>query len=112
MGHVRPSPDTATQTRLLHNTRIETQPWKTGLPADYHEHALRGWWDIFRRDSVRYQPHPDPRQEHLLFSLLHECLDNGSITESYLRRPVRRNYIRKDTFEVLARLPKHTNGEP
>jgi len=34
--------DTLTaNTRLLHNTEILTQPWKTGLPADFHEHAPR-----------------------------------------------------------------------
>src|SRR5262249_10184363 len=62
------------KTRLLHNTEIITQPWKTGLPADFHEHAPR--WPapvealkrVARRmisangdHRILYRPHPDPR---------------------------------------------------
>jgi hypothetical protein len=103
------------KTKLLHNTEISTQPWKTGLPADYHDYAPRhGAWlegvkRITRRvlsagqdNTVRYQPHPDPRQEQLFFTLLRECLDQGSITKRFLRKAIRRNYLRKDTFALLA----------
>jgi hypothetical protein len=67
--------DTLTEEmKLLHNTEISTQPWKTGLPADYHQHAPR-WpapceslrraaWRAIRSGSgeIFYRPHPDPRQ--------------------------------------------------
>jgi hypothetical protein len=111
--------DTLTEkTRLLHNTEIPTQPWKTGLPADYHEHAPR--WpaplETLRRvarqmaspgkgRTVFYQPHPDPRQERSFFALLKECLDEGSITRGYLRQAMRKNYLRKDAFTLLDGLP-------
>lgn len=111
--------DTLTeQTKLLHNTEIVTQPWKTGLPADYHEHAPR-WPALVERlrrgvrrlvaadeaDRTVYRPHPDPRQERLFFTLLKECLDEGSIDRECLRRAMRRNYLRKDAFVLLDGLP-------
>jgi hypothetical protein len=52
-----------------------------------------------------YQPHPDPRQERLFFALLKECLDEGSITRSFLRQAMRKNYLRKDAFTLLEALP-------
>lgn len=111
--------DTLTEkTKLLHNTEIPTQPWKTGLPADYHEHAPRwpGSLEALRRvarqmaspgkdRTVFYRPHPDPRQERSFFALLKECLDEGSITRGYLRQAMRKNYLRKDAFTLLDGLP-------
>ena len=106
------------ETKLLHNTEIVTQPWKTGLPADYHEHAPR--WppllEALRRGVSRmtsrhatpseyYRPHPDPRQEQLFFTLLKECLDDGTITRALVRRAIRRSHLRKDAFALLDALP-------
>ena len=107
--------DTLTEkTKLLHNTGIPTQPWKTGLRADYHEHAPR--WppalEALRRVARRvaspgedrtvfYRRHSDPRQERMFFVLLKECLDDGSITRGFLRQAMRKNYLRKDAFALL-----------
>jgi len=33
--------------------------------------------------------------------LLKECVDEGSITRGYLRRAIRRQYLRKDAFALL-----------
>jgi hypothetical protein len=109
--------DTLTEkTKLLHNTEILTQPWKTGLPADFHEHTPRNgpWLGALKRFArrvrygepdrrVRYQPHPDPRQEQLFFTLLNECVEEGSITKRFLRRAMRKNHLRKDALRLLAR---------
>jgi hypothetical protein len=107
--------DTLTEkTKLLHNTEVRTQPWKTGLPVDYNEYAPESVWvealkRVARRvrslgqdRTVRYQPHPDPRQEQLFFALLRECLDQGNITTRLLRKAIRKNYLRKDAFTLLA----------
>jgi hypothetical protein len=106
-------------TRLLHNTKRRTQPWKTGLPVDYTpadkfkdkpvlaslnrlrsrlfgEYALLG----------RYHQHPDPHQEQFFFGLLQECLDCGHVSEELVREEIRKNHVRHDAFEVLARTPK------
>jgi hypothetical protein len=108
------------KTKFLHNTDILTQPWKTGLRADFREHAQRdaGWLEALKRlarrvlsagqdRTVRYQPHPDPRQEQLFFAFLRECLEQGSITTRFLREAIRKNYLRKDAFVLLAGLPAH-----
>lgn len=111
--------DTLTEkTKLLHNTEIPTQPWKTGLPADYHEHAPR--WpaplEMLRRGAHQmasagkdrrlfYRRHPDPRQERVFFTLLRECLSEGSITRGFLRQAMRKNYLRKDALTLLDGLP-------
>jgi hypothetical protein len=111
--------DTLTEkTKLLHTSTIQTQPWKTGLPADYHEYAPRdaAWLESLKRAAhwraskrqepkVRFKPHPDPRQEQLFFTLLRECLEQGSITTGLLRKAIRKSHLRKDTFALLARLP-------
>ena len=111
--------DTLTEkTKLLHTTEIVTQPWKTGLPADFHEHAPRGPASlealkrlarrVLSKDADRtvfYRPHPDPRQEQLFFTLLKESLEQGSVTTRFLRKAIRKNYLRKDAFELLDRVP-------
>jgi hypothetical protein len=106
------------QTRLLHNTKRKTQPWKTGLPVDFTppdkfkrypglrqlrrlrdrlfgQHAFRG----------RYLAHPDSNQERFFFGLLRECLDKGVVDEALLREEMRRNHVRHDALELLDRTP-------
>jgi len=110
--------DTLTEkTKLLHNTEIRTQPWKTGLRADYNEYARKDpvWLDALKRarrrllgrpdQAVLYQTHPDPRQEELFFSLLRESVKEGSITTRVLRKAIRKNYLRKDALDRLERRP-------
>ena len=96
------------QTRLIHNTKRRTQPWKTGLPIDFTnripivsrflpENGIRLWG--------RYKRHPDPRQEAFFFALVKECLANGMLTEAQLRKEMADNHVRHDAFEVIARVP-------
>lgn len=95
-------------TRLLHNTKRRTQPWKTGLPIDFTNRVpLVGRWlpGAGVRLPGRYAPHPDPRQEALFFAYLAECLDSGQITEADLRREMAANHLRHDTLETLRAAP-------
>jgi hypothetical protein len=104
-------------TRLLHNTKRLTQPWKTGLPIDYTpaDHArpgVVGQWVRRARATLtgepvqgRYRPHPDPRQERFFFDLLRECWEAGVVTEAFLREEIRRGHLRPDAFEVLQAVP-------
>ena len=104
------------RTRMLHNTRRWTQPWKTGLPVDFVPgekfSGLPGlaWLMRKRREWFgdhallgRYVRHPDPRQERFFFGLLRECLDRGIVTDAQLRDEMRRNHLRHDAIELLAR---------
>ncbi len=104
------------ETRLLHNTRRWTQPWKTGLPVDFvpgdratgirpidflmrlrrewlGEHALLG----------RYVRHPDRSQERFFFDLLRECVDAGAVSEDLLREEIDAGRVRRDAFEMIGR---------
>jgi hypothetical protein len=103
-------------TKLIHNTKRRTQPWKTGLKVDYYPvdtvKYFRPWiWLMAARRKLfgnygllgHYQPHPDPNQERFFFGLLRECLDQGIVTEELLREHMRRDYIRHDALGLLQR---------
>jgi hypothetical protein len=104
-------------TRLLHNTKRLTQPWKTGLPIDYTpaDHArpgVVGRWLRGARATLtgapvqgRYRAHPDPRQEQFFFGLLRECVEQVVVTEAFLRDEIRRRHLRPDAFELLEATP-------
>ncbi|MGE3871758.1 MAG: hypothetical protein AB7F74_02260 [Parvibaculaceae bacterium] len=102
-------------TRMVHNTRRRTQPWKTGLPVDYvptETIPVYGWLMRARRKLFgdygllgRYAPHPDRNQENLFFGLLRECLEKGLVSEAEIRDAMSRNYVRHDAFEVMAKAP-------
>jgi hypothetical protein len=104
------------ETRLLHNTKRRTQPWKAGLPVDFiPAEKLRWfppalWLQRARRRFFgdygllgRYVAHPDQRQTDFFFGLLRECLDNGSVTEDVLRDEMGRNHLRHDAFDLIER---------
>jgi hypothetical protein len=95
-------------TKLIHNTKRRTQPWKTGLPIDFTnriplvsrflpENGIRLWG--------KYKPHPDPRQEAFFFGLVKECLANGMLTEAQLKKEMADKHVRQDALEVVARVP-------
>jgi hypothetical protein len=105
-------------TRLLHNTRRKTQPWKTGLPVDYRPadrfqlFPPRHWLRRARRAlfgdyrfAGHYRKHPDPAQEAFFFGLLKECVDSGLVSETRLEQEIRAGYLRPDALDVLARVP-------
>ncbi len=105
-------------TKLLHNTKRKTQPWKTGLPVDYRPADTfrlfppRHWIRRTRRAlfgdykfAGTYKRHPDPNQERFFFGLLRECLDSGIVDEARIREEMRRNHIRHDALEILETTP-------
>jgi hypothetical protein len=108
------------QTRLLHNTRRKTQPWKSGLPVDFVPaekafayfppllwamRARRRWFGDYAFLG-KYKPHPDPNQERFFFGLLRECVEKNVIGEDLLREAMRRNHIRHDALELIDRAPR------
>ncbi len=105
-------------TKMLHNTRRMTQPWKTGLPVDWLP-AERfplfppiGWIMRLRRRWFgeygllgKYKSHPDSNQEKLFFGLLKECLQQGVVTEAFLRAEMARDHVRHDALDLVERTP-------
>jgi hypothetical protein len=102
-------------TKLLHNTHRRTQPWKTGLPADFtprgrHLEATDG--SFFTRALARlrgrhggprghYKPHPDPAQERFFFTLLRECLATGAIDRTVVVEEIERRHVRPDALALV-----------
>jgi len=106
-------------TKMIHNTRRRTQPWKAGLPIDWRPaETFRlfppfGWLMRARRHLFgeyallgHYKPHPDLKQEQFFFGLLKECLDKGIVTEDMIREQMRQNHVRHDALEVMDRTPR------
>jgi hypothetical protein len=107
------------RTKMLHNTRRRTQPWKAGLPIDWRPAErfrlfpplawlMRARRQLFGEYALlgRYQPHPDPSQEAFFFGLLQELIDQGRVTEAMLQEQMQQNHVRHDALEVLARTPR------
>lgn len=117
-------------TKLLHNTRRQTQPWKTGLPIDFHKvdkppklwrklrrlHLLpsektplgRRLFRLFPRPSGArknryYQTHPDPGQIDFFFRMLAEGIAARSIDPDLVQQEVSRGHVRADAADLVAR---------
>jgi len=103
------------KTKMIHNTRRRTQPWKTGLKVDYTPTEfvpVIGWIMRMRRKFFgehallgRYARHPDPKQEALFFGLLKGAYEEGLVTDDQIREAMAKNYIRHDSIEVMKSAP-------
>jgi len=94
------------QTRLLHNTKRRTQPWKTGLPIDFtfRERGLLNFaLPIVRMVAPRYTRHPDPNQEAYFYALLADAFDAGSVTREQVDKEVRSGHVRPDSPALIER---------
>ncbi len=102
------------ETKLLHNTKRKTQPWKTGLRIDYRPADTfqlfppRHWFRRARRAlfgdykfAGTYAAHPDPAQEKFFFDLVRECLEAGVITEAMLQEEIEKGHLRTDAFNLV-----------
>jgi len=105
-------------TKMIHNTRRKTQPWKTGLKVDFSPvdrvYFFPPWaWLMQARRKLfgdygllgHYQAHPDPNQERFFFGLLRECLEKGIITEAQVREEMKYNHVRHDALDVVRKVP-------
>lgn len=106
------------QTRALHTTKRRTQPWKTGLPVDFRiserfrlfpplAWVVRARRHLFGEYGMmgHYKQHPDPAQQNLFFGLLKECIEQGIVSEEFLREEMAANHVRHDAFHVLDTTP-------
>ena len=89
------------ETKILHTTKRRTQPWKTGLPIDYTLREKGFLSAVLRPRRRRYEAHPDPRQEALVFSLLAELVDRGDVTRPELVAEMAADHIRHDSLELV-----------
>ena len=102
-------------TKMIHNTRRRTQPWKTGLKVDYTPTEfvpVIGWIMRMRRKMFgdhallgRYARHPDPKQEQLFYGLLKGAYEAGMVTDAEIKDAMDKDYIRHDSVEVMKAAP-------
>jgi len=52
-----------------------------------------------------YKQHPDRNQEVFFFGLLKECVQEGKISEEFLRQEMAKNHVRHDALEILEQTP-------
>jgi hypothetical protein len=99
------------RTKLLHNTKRRTQPWKTGLPIDFTFRERKGLINlalpIVRMVAPRYTRHPDRNQEAYFYALLAEAIDCDSITREQVEEHVRLGHVRPDSPELIERYRGH-----
>lgn len=108
------------KTKLLHNTRRTTQPWKTGLPFEDLHRIAQGATKAGLKSRVKtlfgktqtHEEHPDTKQRDLFFGLLRECLDKGVVTKEFLQAEIDRKYLRPDAFNVLESTNAKANLAP
>lgn len=94
------------RTKLLHNTKRRTQPWKTGLPIDFtfRERGLLNFaLPIVRMVAPRYTRHPDPNQEAYFYALLADSIDAGAVTEQQVEKEVASGHVRPDSPALIDR---------
>ena len=93
-------------TKLLHNTKRRTQPWKTGLPIDF-TFKERGIFNfapkLVRKLAPNYTRHPDQRQEAYFYALLADAIDAGAVTEEQVAKEVRLGHVRPDSPALIER---------
>lgn len=98
-------------TRMLHNTKRRTQPWKTGLPIDFTFRERTGLaglaLPIVRIVAPNYTRHPDPNQEAYFYALLAEAIDRGAIARAEVEKEVRLGHVRPDSIELIRRYRGH-----
>lgn len=94
------------RTKLLHNTKRRTQPWKTGLPIDFtfkERRLLNFALPIVRKLAPNYTRHPDQRQEAYFYALLAEALECGAVTREQVENEVRLRHVRPDSEALIER---------
>ena len=99
------------RTKLLHNTKRRTQPWKTGLPVDFTLKERRGLMGlvmpIVRTVAPNYTRHPDRNQEAYFYALLAEALDTGSVSREQVEKEVQLGHVRPDSLALIDRYRGH-----
>ncbi len=100
------------ETKMLHTSKRETQPWRTGLPIDF-ERNMKPILGFIPREPIlvmtgkvsrTYQPHADPNVEKFFFELVRDAIKDGAITEAMVKDEIAKGHVRKDAFEVMAKL--------
>jgi hypothetical protein len=98
-------------TRMLHMTRILTQPWKTGLPIASTYGKPKAVLGVIPREPLRrllgrpvarFRSHPEADVESAFMTLFKEALDTGAVTKAAVAEAVAHKFIRPDIWQHIA----------
>jgi hypothetical protein len=98
-------------TRMLHMTRMSTQPWKTGLRVGSTRADVPPFLGVIPRAALRrlvgrpeprFARHPDADVEHTFMTLFKEAVRAGAIMEAEIADAVAHERIRPDIWEHIA----------
>jgi hypothetical protein len=97
--------------RMLHMTRVHTQPWKTGLaikdslpppPPVFGIVPRAPLRRLIGKPEPRYTAHPDPEVERAFMAAFKAARDAGAVTESEIRAAIAGELIRPDIWKHIA----------
>ena len=54
-------------------------------------------------EAQRYEQHPDPNQEALVYSLLADLVDRGEVSKQELVAEMAANHVRHDSLDLVDR---------
>ncbi len=100
------------RTRLLHNTKQKTQPWRTGLPIDTKAREenlvdkVRYFIKNLTKPRQMHERHPDPAQELAFFALLREGMERGDIPKAVVEAAAANGDIRRDALQIASNAPE------
>lgn len=113
------------QTKMLHNTKRLTQPWRTGLPitfTDIEKKAPAKTWKDYipfknqikallgrpvpefkhtHEKHTHHMQHPDQAQIDLFFTHLQGAYASGLVKDEHIKEALDANEIRPDIYDVL-----------
>jgi hypothetical protein len=97
-------------TKMLHMTRVDTQPWKTGLAvgATLHETPLLGIIPralarrMLGKPERRFKPHPEITVENAFLAAFKGALASGAVSRTEVSNAVSKQLIRADIWEHVA----------
>lgn len=98
------------ETKAIHMTNRLTQPWKTGLPIDFHRNPMPKILGLIPREPIHkllgrrpghYQKHPDQKVEDFFFSLVNEALKSGIVSKEFVEKEIKEAHVRRDFLEKV-----------
>jgi hypothetical protein len=101
----------APDTKMLHMTRIDTQPWKTGLaigstlpaPPPVLGFIPRAFARrLVGKPEPRYKAHPSPDVERTFMTVFKEAVDAGALARSEIEEGIANRHLRPDIWNQIA----------
>lgn len=99
-------------TKLIHFTRRDTQPWKTGLKIDFFYDVPAGQLKTLVKSRLKrmiknlsgtniYQRNENDQQVEFFYNLLNGAIQENVISQNFIDFNVRKKFVRQDIMEMV-----------